>query len=143
MCVRLKPATSATSLTLRNLTLNKNRNRVVTSATLLMDKDLGITFLGIGKARFSSSLIIKDLAGTTQLDLRSATVPVALSGVPPASDDASRRQLFGEAIKAAMVVGGTPTTAVETTALVCLAGAVNYRDERNPTGAMTPTVAEG
>jgi hypothetical protein len=28
-------------------------------------------------------------------------------------------------------------------ALVCLAGGVNYRDERNPTGAMTPTVVEG
>ncbi len=27
--------------------------------------------------------------------------------------------------------------------LVCLAGVVNYRDERNPTEAMTPTVAEG
>jgi hypothetical protein len=27
--------------------------------------------------------------------------------------------------------------------LVCLAGVVNYRDERSPTEAMTPTVAEG
>ena len=29
------------------------------------------------------------------------------------------------------------------TALVCLAGVVNYRDERNPTEAVTPTVVEG
>ena len=28
-------------------------------------------------------------------------------------------------------------------ALVCLAGVVNYRDERSPTGAVTPTVVEG
>jgi hypothetical protein len=52
-----------------------------------------------------------------QLDFGSATVPVAPAGVPPASYEASWRQLFGEAIKAAMVVGETPTTAVETTAL--------------------------
>jgi hypothetical protein len=51
------------------------------------------------------------------LDFGSATVPAALAGVPPASYEASWRQLFGEAIKATMVVGETPTTAVETTAL--------------------------
>jgi hypothetical protein len=31
---------------------------------------------------------------------------------------------------------------VEARGLVCLAGAVNYRGERNPTEAMTPTVVE-
>jgi hypothetical protein len=51
-----------------------------------------------------------------QSDFGSATVPVALAGVLPASDEALWRQLFGEAIKAAMVVGETPTTAVGTTA---------------------------
>jgi hypothetical protein len=59
--VRLESATSATSLTLRHLTLNKNRNRVVTSATVLMAKDLSMTFFGIVETRISSSLIINDL----------------------------------------------------------------------------------
>jgi hypothetical protein len=44
-----------------------------------------------------------------------------------------RRRLAGES---SQLAGGTP-------ALVCLAGVVNYRDERSPTEAMTPTVAEG
>jgi hypothetical protein len=52
-----------------------------------------------------------------RLDFGSATVPVALAGVPPDSYGALWRRLFGEAIKATMVVGGTPTTAVGTTAL--------------------------
>jgi hypothetical protein len=59
--VRLESVTSATSLALRHLTLNKNRNRVVTSATVLMDKDLGMSFFGIVETRISSSLIINDL----------------------------------------------------------------------------------
>jgi hypothetical protein len=36
-----------------------------------------------------------------------------------------------------------PTATCGAHVLVCLAGGVNYRDERNPTGAMTPTVVEG
>jgi hypothetical protein len=56
-------------------------------------------------------------AGSMRLDFGSANVPVALAGVPPASDEALWRQLFGEAFKAMMVVGGTPTTAVGTTAI--------------------------
>jgi len=36
-----------------------------------------------------------------------------------------------------------PAATCEAHVLVCLAGGVNYRDERNPTGAMTPTVVEG
>ena len=31
----------------------------------------------------------------------------------------------------------------KTSAFVCLAGLMGYWDGRNPTGAMTPTVAEG
>jgi len=40
--VRLKSATSATSLRLKDLILNKIRNKVQQSATWLMAKDLGM-----------------------------------------------------------------------------------------------------
>jgi hypothetical protein len=48
-------------LGLKDLILNKKRNRVVTSATVLMAKDLGMSFFGIVETRISSSLIINDL----------------------------------------------------------------------------------
>ena len=61
MHVRLESATSATLLALKDLTLNKIRNKVATSATVLMIKDLGMTFFVSRETRISSSLIVKDL----------------------------------------------------------------------------------
>jgi hypothetical protein len=69
--VRLESATSATSLALKDLTLNKIRNRVATSATVLMVNDLGMTFFGGGETRIGSSLIDKDLR---QADGKDCTV---------------------------------------------------------------------
>jgi hypothetical protein len=48
-------------LALKDLTLNKIRNRVVTSATVLIAKHLGMTFFGSRETRISSPLIAKDL----------------------------------------------------------------------------------
>ncbi len=67
----------------------------------------------------------------------SATVPVALAGVSPDSSTDLWRSPFGEMSFARRVFGGTPKTAVETTALPksnCIVPAKDAPGENRPRG---------
>jgi len=62
---------------LRHLKYNKILNRSSTSATLLIAKDLGMTFFGCREARFSSSLIVRQLRQAESKAVAGEMMPVS------------------------------------------------------------------